>query len=242
MLLHSALRGARRGLWHVAGIHCRPAAPWLTAASRAPLAVRCCASRGGRPVRVTERSFSDLADLALLPLRHTIYSVNLWVLRLVFPGSWSADDFHTGAPQAFRHVTEHLEDRDARPLNGVVSDELIRELQQEVSAAVQGEREQQVIFKAVLDARLLGVFTVSARTDEHGAAAVFVTGLLGAVEEYASASSGTGVPWHVQRLHKWTFKRALPDEDGGEAGDWQVVAMSKRRWRPPLGLGGPGGA
>merc|ERR1719506_2305285 len=56
-----------------------------------------------------ERTFSDIIDVIILPLRHTIYTINLWALRFAFPGSWDADEFWTGAPQAFRLVTQHME-------------------------------------------------------------------------------------------------------------------------------------
>merc|ERR1719343_217421 len=81
---------------------------------------RWCSSQSGQrpsPQLVTERSISDVVDLLILPLRHTIYSVNLWTLSLVFPGAWKSVDFFEGAPQAFRHIAANLdmEDRDARP-------------------------------------------------------------------------------------------------------------------------------
>jgi len=210
--------------------HCGPQACRSYASQREP----------GPPVRVVERSFSDVIDLVILPLRHTVYSVNLWVLRFTFPGCWNFQEFYAGSSQAFRQITEHLQERDTRSLDGLVADSLLHELRAEATAAEDGGAERSATFKAVLDARLLGVFTVSARSDEMGDAAVFVTGLIAAVEEYVPVAKGDappGQPWHVRRIHKWTFKRQLPSEDsGGQPGDWQVVSMNKRRWQPPGNL------
>mmetsp|Transcript_73690 Transcript_73690/g.216251 ORF Transcript_73690/g.216251 Transcript_73690/m.216251 type:complete len:246 (-) Transcript_73690:13-750(-) len=243
-MLGSVFRGARCRLHLGSGANCRQVLPSLTS-SGGFSAARCCASQQqqqqqqGPPIRVVERSLSDFIDVVILPLRHTVYAVNLWSLRFAFPGSWNASEFHAGAPQAFRHVTEHLEDRDVRPLNGVVSDELINDLRTEATTAAESGHDPRANFQAVVDARLMGIFTVRVRTDEMGDAAVFVTGLLAAVEEYApstASSANAGRPWHVRRIHKWTFKRQLPSEDGEEPGDWQVVAMNKRRWQPPANM------
>mmetsp|Transcript_36577 Transcript_36577/g.73758 ORF Transcript_36577/g.73758 Transcript_36577/m.73758 type:complete len:244 (-) Transcript_36577:133-864(-) len=241
-MLASALRGARCSRHLAVRLDSRRVLPTFSASRRPLLLSRCCGTQRehGPPVRVVERNLSDFIDVVILPLRHTVYSVNLWTLRFVFPGCWNFREFHSGAPQAFRHITEHMEDRDLRPLDGTVSDDLIQELRAEAVAAEESGSETKAAFQAVVDARLMGIFTVSARSDDAGDAAVFVTGLLKVVEEYApvaESDAGPIRPWHVHRIHKWTFKRQLPSEDsGGEPGDWQVVAMNKRRWRPPENL------
>ena len=70
-----------------------------------------------------------------------------------------------------------------------------------------------------------------AKVDEQGFEALYVTPLLRVTEKYSSEKDES-IWWEVRRLHKWTFKRILPSEDGEEASDWQIVAMDKRRWRP----------
>jgi len=186
-------------------------------------------------VTVTERRVSELIDVLILPLRHTVYSVNLWVLKMVYPGSWNHAEFNEGVVQAFRHVTLHMDDRDSmRLLSGLVADNLIENLQEGRAGA-----SDKAVFQSVVSVKMMGIFTASARVDEMGSAAVWVTALLNATEEYNLKKDyeAEGSKCHVRRIHKWTLKRTLPENpQEQELGDWHVVAINKQRWSPPEGI------
>jgi len=189
-----------------------------------------------KPVVFIERKIGELVDVLLLPFRHTVVNVNLWAMKFAFPGSWDANEFWTGAPEAFRMVTELLDvkDRDVRPLQGLISEQLLEELR-EASSAPSAPDAPQVTFSEVLDARLLGIFTVRMRVDSAtGGAMVHVTVLIGATEEYLVGEDEE--KWHVKRIHKWKFKRDLPSEEGEALGDWQIIEINKKRWQPPPGV------
>jgi len=175
--------------------------------------------------RIYEYALSDLVDVILLPFRHVLFSINLCALRFAFPGAWIAKEFWRGAPQAFRVVTPELDlpTRDARPLEGLVSSDLLRKLQQD-SRSQRANRK--IEFKAVLDARVMGVYRVSARPDDNRHPLLLVTVLISALEEYTSGAKRL----HIRRLHKWTFQRHLPAEEDEPLGDWQVASMNKRRY------------
>eukprot|EP00929_Paragymnodinium_shiwhaense_P070900 TRINITY_DN36004_c0_g1_i2.p1 TRINITY_DN36004_c0_g1~~TRINITY_DN36004_c0_g1_i2.p1 ORF type:complete len:106 (+),score=21.69 TRINITY_DN36004_c0_g1_i2:318-635(+) len=87
----------------------------------------------------------------------------------------------------------------------------------------------------VIDVKPLGVFTSSMWRDENGHLALWVTQVLRAQEAYTSECGGRC--WHVDRLHRWTFKRVLLNDHEEEVSDWLLVAVDRPRWSHP-GLAG----
>eukprot|EP00929_Paragymnodinium_shiwhaense_P107300 TRINITY_DN73395_c0_g1_i1.p1 TRINITY_DN73395_c0_g1~~TRINITY_DN73395_c0_g1_i1.p1 ORF type:complete len:273 (+),score=68.53 TRINITY_DN73395_c0_g1_i1:89-907(+) len=213
-------------------------------------------------VKWVQRTASEHIGLLLLPVRHAFHTGKLWVLRQVYPSVYASEDFGEGATQAFRFVQEGMGDlRDVREIRELVSDDLIERLREEAKKAE--KRDDDAVFKSVLDAEFLGLWNATATVDDNGEASIFVTAVISACEEYTSVASSSGdadedvaekkkedntenakdgdadkvteLVWHVSRIHKWTFKRHLPDEPAQELGDWCVVGVDKRRWRlPPL--------
>ncbi|CAE7939914.1 unnamed protein product [Symbiodinium necroappetens] len=119
-----------------------------------------------------------------------------------------------------------LDQGDFVSLRRVMADGLVEELRQTHGKLSKGlDYELREVFQ-------LGIFHAMVQAEELGGEAVSVTPLLRVTEKY-TLQKDPSVWWEVRRLHKWTFKRHLPDEDGNEASDWHIVSMDKRRWRPP---------
>lgn len=178
----------------------------------------------GRPV--IQRSTSGTIDLLTCNLRHMFNSVNLRILNVVYPKTWDPHAFRDGTAEAYKQVNALLDEGDFLILRELLSEELLDDLKECHAGLAEG-----VDYK-LLEVRQLGIFRSSARADELGNEAVFVTPLLRVREKYVLSKDST-YWWEVQRLHKWTFKRILPGEYGSDASEWQIVAMDKKRWRPP---------
>lgn len=214
----------------------------LPAASR-PLRRWCSGGPGGREddaerkwLDVVDKTGSDVVDLLISPLRHGVYNMFLLPLNIAYPGAWDAAAFKKGAPCAFRHVVERLDDARtiAVELRHAVSAELLQELQKRAEAQAKDAQFATAAFSRVVDVRVHAIFTVRVSTDDNGTEAVWVTALLDALEEYRATTDleGDAAGWRVRRLHKWKFKRILPEENEGAYGDWVVVDMNNWRWTP----------
>merc|ERR1740121_1099937 len=149
-------------------------------------------------------------------------------LNLVFQQPvWNTEEFADGAAGAFRRVGELQEAGDFEALRSLVAAGLLGELR-DVAMAGRGTR-------TLLDVKPLGVFTTRMWPDENRHLSLWVTQVLRATEEYQLA----GDVLHVERLHRWTFKRVLLSDTEEVVGDWQLTAMEKGRWVPPASPGRP---
>eukprot|EP00439_Symbiodinium_sp_Y106_P026164 s4122_g3.t1 len=168
---------------------------------------------------VDSEGLCELSNGAELPASCLNFAV-------VYPGTWCARDFRAGASEAYKQVNCLLDQGDFVSLRRVMADGLVEELRQSHGKLSKGlDYELREVFQ-------LGIFHAMVQAEELGGEAVSVTPLLRVTEKYTLQKDPT-VWWEVRRLHKWTFKRHLPDEDGNEASDWHIVSMDKRRWRPP---------
>eukprot|EP00931_Biecheleriopsis_adriatica_P124587 TRINITY_DN99733_c0_g1_i1.p1 TRINITY_DN99733_c0_g1~~TRINITY_DN99733_c0_g1_i1.p1 ORF type:complete len:239 (+),score=57.32 TRINITY_DN99733_c0_g1_i1:40-717(+) len=183
-------------------------------------------SGGGSSPQVLQRNFSGTLDLLTINVRHIFNSINLQILNVVYPNAWNSSDFRAGAAEAFSLVNRLLDEGDFQSLRGLLSDELLEELRSSHPASAEG------VDYELKEVRQLGIYKSIAKADAQGDEAVFVTPLLRVTEKYTLSKDST-IWWEVRRLHKWTFARVLPGEDGQEASEWQIVAMDKKRWRPP---------
>eukprot|EP00746_Dinoflagellata_sp_MGD_P058960 gnl/MRDRNA2_/MRDRNA2_251852_c0_seq1.p1 gnl/MRDRNA2_/MRDRNA2_251852_c0~~gnl/MRDRNA2_/MRDRNA2_251852_c0_seq1.p1 ORF type:complete len:172 (-),score=19.38 gnl/MRDRNA2_/MRDRNA2_251852_c0_seq1:7-522(-) len=164
----------------------------------------------------------------MLPVRHFFHSVNLWTLKLVFPNAWDSREFSVGACQAYECIASLMDESDFHSMHGLVSEDLLAALeedQKDYITSVPG------VQRKVLECQFRGIVDLSAKNDENQDAALFVSALLDTLEAHRVSDEDRS-PWHVRRLHKWTFKRVLASVEGDEHSDWQVVAMNRKKWRP----------
>mmetsp|Transcript_33629 Transcript_33629/g.77624 ORF Transcript_33629/g.77624 Transcript_33629/m.77624 type:complete len:217 (-) Transcript_33629:101-751(-) len=175
--------------------------------------------------KVLQRNLASSLDLLTITVRTLISSIKLRALEVVYPNTWNARDFREGAAEAFKLVNSLLDEGDFVALRQLLAEDLVEDLRKNHKHLTEGlDYELQEVFQ-------LGIFHSMAKADENGLEAVWVTPLLRVTEKYALQKDAS-VWWEVRRLHKWTFKRILPDEDGSEASDWHIVKMDRRRWRP----------
>ncbi|CAE7195491.1 unnamed protein product [Symbiodinium natans] len=163
-------------------------------------------------------------DMKTINVRHVISSVKLRTMEVVYPNNWCARDFRAGAAEAYKQVNCLLDQGDFVSLRRVMADDLVEDLRKTHAQLSKGlDYELKEVFQ-------LGIFHAMVKAEEFGTESVCVTPLLRVTEKY-TLQKDPSVWWEVRRLHKWTFKRHLPDEHGNEASDWHIVAMDKRRWR-----------
>lgn len=180
--------------------------------------------KGQQPqVPQVHRSLAGTADLLTINVRHLLSSLKLRILDLVYPETWSARDFREGTVTAFKSVNSLLDEGDFLLLRQLLDEKLLEDLRSSHAHLTEGLKYE------LVEVYYLGIFHAMAKEDDQGFEAVFVTPLLRVTEKYTSLKDES-VWWEVRRLHKWTFKRILLGED---AADWQIVAMDKKRWRPP---------
>merc|ERR1712232_250528 len=153
---------------------------------------------------------SDVADLITLPFRHVVRSVNLWTLNMVFPSAWDGLEFQVGACQAYECIASLMDEGDFQSMHGLVADDVIAELRNDHASCSASIPDVQ---RSVLECRLAGIYSMSARSDENGDAALVVVALLDTQEAHSSLVEDAPV-WHVRRLQKLTFKRVLPQVQG----------------------------
>eukprot|EP00929_Paragymnodinium_shiwhaense_P070901 TRINITY_DN36004_c0_g1_i3.p1 TRINITY_DN36004_c0_g1~~TRINITY_DN36004_c0_g1_i3.p1 ORF type:complete len:228 (+),score=23.56 TRINITY_DN36004_c0_g1_i3:66-749(+) len=191
---------------------------------------RFCTAQGTTvtPEKVEERDLRTSWILGTLPLRNFLRCARLQPLNIVFKKqAWDSEGFADGCTAAFRRVNALLETKEYDGLQSLVGQPL-RDAMSMSMEGVFGKQE-------VIDVKPLGVFTSSMWRDENGHLALWVTQVLRAQEAYTSECGGRC--WHVDRLHRWTFKRVLLNDHEEEVSDWLLVAVDRPRWSHP-GLAG----
>jgi hypothetical protein len=152
----------------------------------------------------------------------------LQLLNFVYDSPpWNASDWGVGSVKAFHTVHDLLEAEDFEALEGLVEDTLLSKMQEDQIQGLGSRR--------VLDVQALGLFSSKLRPEispPHWHQSVWVTHLLKAVEEYRYPDEAAR-PFHVERLHRWTFKRVLLSDAGEVMGPWQLVSVNKMRWELP---------
>eukprot|EP00931_Biecheleriopsis_adriatica_P042510 TRINITY_DN24235_c0_g1_i1.p1 TRINITY_DN24235_c0_g1~~TRINITY_DN24235_c0_g1_i1.p1 ORF type:complete len:215 (-),score=43.49 TRINITY_DN24235_c0_g1_i1:138-782(-) len=190
------------------------------------LALRLSSSQVSTPKLIVEKDFPTQVMLLALPLRNLLRSLRLQPLNLVFQRPpWDAAEFSQGCAEAFRQVSALRDGGDYASLRGLVSEKLAEELQSdaEVSKKAWSKR-------CLLEVRPLGIWTTRLWPDENKHLSLWVTQVLRAVEEY-DCPTGSGQRWHVERLHRWTFKRVLQNDHSEEVSDWKLVGVDKGCWK-----------
>eukprot|EP00928_Gymnodinium_smaydae_P075864 TRINITY_DN58892_c0_g1_i1.p1 TRINITY_DN58892_c0_g1~~TRINITY_DN58892_c0_g1_i1.p1 ORF type:complete len:223 (-),score=25.18 TRINITY_DN58892_c0_g1_i1:94-762(-) len=177
------------------------------------------------PVQVIEADLRTKLTLLTLPVRNFLRNLRVQPLNLVFQRPpWNASEFAQGTVEAFRRVSELRESGDYASLQHLVPEMLVEQLRQDATVAQEawGAR-------SLLHVQPLGVFTTKLWPDENRHLSLWVTQVLRVKEEY-SCNSGSGERWHVERLHRCTFKRVLLNDHAEEVSDWKLVALDKGCW------------
>eukprot|EP00928_Gymnodinium_smaydae_P091592 TRINITY_DN75320_c0_g1_i1.p1 TRINITY_DN75320_c0_g1~~TRINITY_DN75320_c0_g1_i1.p1 ORF type:complete len:302 (+),score=46.37 TRINITY_DN75320_c0_g1_i1:81-986(+) len=156
----------------------------------------------------------------------------LRVLGVAFPGAFDFAEFSAGAKAAFEALYEPLCHGDRMELRGLVADDLLENV---LSEANRNAASDGIARHELKHVQFMGILSARPHAAPTGDAILRVRVLFFAVEDAVTEAAEDTAPvrYRLRRLHRWTFERFLPSEDGAEPDAWQVVEMDKRKW-PPL--------